>query len=131
MAAFFGIDEENANDFINRGMLCIPHHLDGKLDLHAVVSPIRNQDIVFIKHCASQLSLHISAIGVVQSDYLSESNEWTCLPVDWVWQGEKVPMNVDEVVPLCQEPFYEEHNIMVQREIVDLLPDKYRLPQPW
>ena len=131
MSAFFGIDVLNAKDFIERGVLCIPHHADGKLDLHAVVSPIRNQDVVFIKHCASQSVLHIKAVGVVQSDYASESSQWTCLPVDWVWVGEKVPLNVDEVVHLNSEPFYEEHNILVQMEIFDLLPEKYRKSSTW
>lgn len=131
MAAFFGIDEFNAQNFIGRSMLCLPKKADGKLDLHAVVSPIRNQDIVFIKHCASDSSLHIKAVGVVQSNYLTESSSGTCMPVKWVWQGEKVPLNVDEVVPLNSELFYEEHNIMVQREIFDLLPDEYQLPRTW
>ena len=131
MAAFFGIDELNAQGLIDRNMLCIPQKADGKLDLHAVVSPIRNQDIVFIKHCASDLSLHIKAVGVVQSNYSTASSLGICIPVKWVWQGEKVPVNVDEVVPLCSEPFYEEHNILVQREIVDLLPVKYQSQQTW
>ncbi len=37
----------------------------------------------------------------------------------------------DESVPLNSKALYEEHNILVQREIIDLLPDKYRLPQEW
>jgi len=28
-----------------------------------------------------------------------------CLPVKWVWQGEKVALNYDEIVPLCVEHF--------------------------
>ena len=131
MAAFFGIDEFNAHGFIERGMLCIPQKDGGKLDLHAVVSPVRNQDIVFIKHCTSDKSLHIKAVGVVHSDYLTENNFGVCVPVEWVWQGEKVPVNFDEAIPLSGDPFYEEHNILVQREIIDLLPNKYQLPQTW
>jgi hypothetical protein len=26
---------------------------------------------------------------------------------------------------------YEEHDILVQREIINLLPEKYQLPQEW
>ncbi len=131
MAAFFGIDELNAQGFIDKSVVCIPHTPDGEPDLHAIVSPIKNEDIVFIKHCTPQLSLHIKAVGVVQSDYPSESDLGICLPVKWVWQGEKVPENIDEILPLCGEALYEEHNISVQREIIDLLPEKYRLPQQW
>lgn len=125
MAAMFGIDELNSQGFIDNGVMCIPHRADGKLDLHADVSPVRNEDIVFIKHCTSDLSLHIKAVGVVLSDYPIESELGTCLPVKWLWQGEAVPVNVDEVDPLCSEPFYEEHNIMVQREVIDLLAKKF------
>ncbi len=131
MAAFFGIDELKAQGFIDRNVVCLPHSPDGKVDLHSVVSPIKNEDIVFIKHCTPEFALHIKAIGVVKSDYPSESDLGICLPVEWVWQGEKVPENSDEVLSLCGEDLYEEHNILVQKEIIDMLPEKFRLPKEW
>ena len=131
MCAFFGIDELKAQGFIDRGVLCFPLAMDGKTDFQFIVSPIKNEDIVFIKHCTPQNSLHIKAVGIVQSDYPTESNLGICLPVNWVWQGEKVPINCDEELTLCGESLYEEHNISVQKEIIDLLPEKYRLPPPW
>ena len=129
MAAFFGVDEHEAQGFIDRHVVCFPHTASGKLDVHAIVSPIKNEDIVFIKQCTPQLDLSIKAVGIVRSDYPVESNLGVCLPVDWVWQGEKVPLNPDEVQPLCRAALYEEHNILVQREIIDLLPENYRLSQ--
>jgi len=131
MSAFFGIDEHNAKDFIKNGMVCFPQYASGKLDIHGIVSPIKNEDIVFIKHSTTQLSLHIKAVGVVMSDFPSESHFGVCLPVKWVWQGEKTPENLDETLSLCGETLYEEHNILVQKEIIDLLPAKYRLPTQW
>lgn len=131
MTAFFGIDELKAQDLIDKNVVCFPHSPDGKLDVHGIVSSIKNEDIVFIKHCTQQFSLHIKAVGVVQSDYPTESDLGVCLPVKWVWQGEKVLENIDETLLLCREELYEEHNILVQKEIIDLLPEKYRLPQEW
>ncbi|WP_283744340.1 hypothetical protein [Sideroxydans sp. CL21] len=131
MAAFFGIDELKSQGFIDKSVVCFPLTPDGKTDLHAVASPIQNEDIVFIKHCTPQLSLHIKAVGIVQSNYPTESDLGTCLPVKWLWQGEKVPVNTDEVLSLCGEALYEEFNISVQREIIDLLPEKYQLPREW
>ncbi|ADE11591.1 hypothetical protein [Sideroxydans lithotrophicus] len=131
MAAFFGIDEFKAQGFIDRSVVCIPHDGDGRPDLHAIVAPIKNEDIVFIKQCTPQLELHIKAIGIVQSDYPTESILGMCLPVNWVWQGEKVPVNVDESSSLCGAALYEEHSISVQKEIIDLLPEKHRMPQEW
>jgi len=131
MTAFFGIDERNAQGFLDKSIVCYPHSPNGKSDLHSIVSAIKNEDIVFIKHCTPQSSLHIKAVGVVRSDYPTESDLGICLPVEWVWQGEKVLADFDEELPLCGNALYEEHNIMVQREIINLLPEKYQLPQEW
>ena len=131
MTTFFGIEERNAQGFLDKSIVCLPRSPDGKSDLHSIVSAIKNEDIVFIKHCTPQSSLHIKAIGVVLSDYPTESDLGICLPVEWVWQGEKVLENFGEVLSLCDNALYEEHNILVQREIINLLPEKYQLPQEW
>ncbi len=131
MATFFGIEEHDAQGFIDKGTVCLPHSPDGKVDLHSIVSPIRNQDIVFIKHGDPEIALHIKAVGVVQSDYPDEHEPDVCLPVTWVWRGDKVLENLDERLNLCAQPLYEEHNIMVQREIIDLLPSRYQLAAEW
>lgn len=129
MTAFFGIEERNAQGFLGKSLVCYPHLPDGKPDLHGIVSSIKTEDIVFIKHCTPQSSLHIKAVGVVLSDYPTENSPGACLPVEWVWQGEKILENFDEVLSLCGDALYEEHNIMVQREITNLLPEKYQLSQ--
>ncbi len=131
MATFFGFDEHDAQGFIDRHTVCLPHLPNGKSDLHGIVSFIRNNDIVFIKHCTRQSALYITAIGVVQSDFPSDIKPDTCLPVEWVWQGEKALENFDELMPLRSDAFYEEHDILVQREIIDLLPERYQLPSAW
>lgn len=129
MTAFFGIEERDAQVFLNKNIICYPHLPGGQSDLHGIVSAIKSEDLVFIKRCTPQSSLHIKAVGVVRSDYPTESDLGVCLPVEWVWQGEKILENFDEVLSLCGNMLYEEHNIMVQREIIDLLPERYRLPQ--
>lgn len=130
MTAMFGIEESNAQGFLEKNIVCYPHSLDGKVDLHGVVSAIKSEDIVFIKHCTPQTSLHVKAVGVVRSDYPAGGGIDTCLPVDWVWRGEKILENFGEELSLCGNALYEEHNVVVQREIIDLLPEKYRLRQP-
>lgn len=131
MSAIFGFEERNAQGFLDKNIVCLPRTPDGKPDLHSVVSSIKNEDIVFIKHCTPNSSMHIKAVGVVLSDYPTEGNLGTCLPVEWVWQGEKVLDTFDEVLSLCGDALYEEHNVTVQREIINLLPEKYKLPQVW
>jgi hypothetical protein len=131
MAAFFGIEERNAQDFLDQSMLCLPSTPDGELDLQGIVSPIKNEDVVFIKHCTPEFSMHIKAVGVVRSDFPTASNSGVCLPVEWVWRGEKVLESLDEELPICANALYEEHNIQAQREIIDLLPQKYQMAQEW
>lgn len=129
MTAFFGIDERDAQGFLDNNVVCYPPSPGGRPDLHNIVSSIRNSDLVFIKRCAPESSLHIKAVGVVRSEYPMEGRQDVCLPVEWVWRGEKILDEVEEVLSLCGSPIYEEHNIMVQREIIDLLPEKYQLQQ--
>ncbi len=129
MTAFFGIEEHDAQGFLDKNIVCLPRSPEDKPDLHNIVSAIKNEDIVFIKHCKPKSSLHIKAIGVVLSDYPTESDLGVCLPVDWVWQGEKILESFGEVLSLCGYALYEEHNILVQREIINLLPEKYQLSQ--
>lgn len=129
MTAIFGIEECNAQGFIDKGIVCYPHSPGGKMDLHSIVSTIKSEDIVFIKHCTPQFSLHIKAVGVVLSSYPSRNDAGICLPVEWVWQGEKVLENHGEALSLCGNALYEEHNALIQREVINLLPEKYRLPQ--
>jgi hypothetical protein len=127
MAAFFGIDEHDAQGCVARGIVRLPRAPDGRLALHSTVAPMRNADVVFIKRCSLQSGLHIKAVGVVRSDFPDCVDDEVSLPVEWVWQGERVLDNLDEVLAQCGEPLYEEHNIMVQRAIIDLLPERYRL----
>lgn len=131
MATFFGIDERNAQGFIDNHIVCLPHMPDGKLDVHGMVSAIKNEDIVFIKQCTPESTMHIKAVGVVQSDFPTDMDAEICMPVEWVWQGEKELSSFDETLALCGQPLYEEHNIVVQREIIDLLPKRYQLQQEW
>jgi len=128
MSTFFGFDERNAQGFIEKNMVCMPHLPDGQLDVHAIVSPVRHQDVVFIKHTSPDSTLHIKAVGIVKSEFPNDEAREVCLPVEWLWQGEKVLENLDEVLALSGNPLYEEHNIQVQRELIDLLPEKYQLP---
>jgi hypothetical protein len=131
MATFFGIEKHDEQGYIDRRTVCLPYTKSGTVDLHGVVSAIRREDIVFMKHATPHFSLCINAVGVVRSDCPIESYPDVCLPVEWVWQGEKILDNLDEELSFCGNALYEEHNIMVQREIINLMPKKYQLPQEW
>ena len=127
MSAFFGIEENQAQGFIEQGIVCLPNTPSGHTNLHGIVGHMRAEDIVFVKHCTHSESLHVKAVGIVHSDYHADQKTTLCLPVEWVWQGDKVIENTDENMPFCNDPFYEEHNIVAQHEIIALLPTRFRL----
>ncbi len=129
MSAIFGFEERVSQGFIERGVVCLPHTPGGKLDVHDTVASIKNEDIVFIKH-AQPSSLQVKAIGVVTSDFPVENDTGLCMPVEWVWLGKKEIDHFDEKLLTDDHVFYEEHDIFVQRELLKLLPEKYRL-QYW
>ena len=128
MASIFGIEESGEQGFIENNFVCLPHEVNGKIDLHNTVAPIRNEDIVFIKHCESKSSLQIKAIGVVKSEVPFDVDSEFCLPVEWLWRGEKVIKQFDENFLLRKSQYYEEHDILVQKAVIDLLPEKYKVP---
>ncbi len=85
---------------------CVPHSIDGKIDHQDTASPIRDEDIVFIKHGASESGLEIKAIGVVKSDFPIDAASKICLPVEWKWLGEKILPDSHEHLSLRGSPFY-------------------------
>ncbi|HQS58047.1 MAG TPA: hypothetical protein PLU16_00240 [Gallionellaceae bacterium] len=131
MSTFYGIEESNTQALFEKDMVCVPLRPDGKLDLHNVVSPIKREDVVFVKHCTTQNILQIKAIGVVKSDYPAAEKSGFCMPVEWVWLGEKTLGHFDELLSVRSDMIYEEHDILVQKEINNLLPEKYQLQQEW
>jgi hypothetical protein len=131
MATFFGIEERSTPELFDRDMVCLPRRPDGKLDLHNVVAPIKKEDIVFIKHSTTPYSLKIKAVGVIKSDYPSTEHGDICMPVEWVWLGEKKLDHFDELLSVRSDLIYEEHDIVVQMEINNLLPEEYKLQPEW
>ena len=131
MSAFFGIDANNAESFLEHGVVCIPDSEGRAAALLNTFHSIRAADVIFIKSCTSQTGLRVKAAGVVSSSFATESELGLCIPVEWVWTGDKLIENVGEEWTLCSDAIYEEHNILVQREIVDLLPSRFQLPEEW
>jgi len=51
MTAFFGIEEHNAQGFLEKKIVCLPRSPDGKPDLHSIVSPIKSEVGAFSSLC--------------------------------------------------------------------------------
>lgn len=132
MTAFFGIDAQHMDEFLERGVACMEKKEGEKgAALLNTFRSIRKEDIVFIKTYSPHGGITVKAAGVAQSDYATENAFGICLPVEWVWKGEKHIEELGEQWPLCGDPLYEEHNIWAQREIMDLMPSRLSLPEEW
>jgi hypothetical protein len=89
---------------------------------------IRNGDFIFIKAYTPQTGLDLKAVGVVRPGLpLAEGH---CIPVEWVWAGDKHVSDLDDCCPLRSRTLYEEYNLAVQREVLDLLPTSLRPALP-
>jgi hypothetical protein len=130
MTTFFGIDEHNSETFFKQGVVCINHSIEKEAVLFKTFQSIRTEDIVFIKSF-TQAGLKVRAVGVVLSSFATESELGECVPVRWIWKGEKFLEQFGEEMAHCSDSLYEEYNILVQREIIDLLPSKFQLTGEW
>ena len=131
MSAVFGIDAHNAETFLSRGFVCVDKASEKAEIAMKVFRSIRTEDVIFIKDFSPQAGLTIKAAGIALSSYPAEINSEVCIPVEWVWRGKKLIDEFDEKCSHCGDLLYEEHNIMVQREIIELIPDKLQLPIEW
>lgn len=131
MTTFFGIDERYAEGDIGPGVVCMDKTDPAEAELIPTFRRIATEDVVFIKHYTPQTGLNVKAVGVVQSSFATEDDKAICLPVEWIWKGDRFLEQLGEEQLHCAEPVYEEYNILVQREIIDLAPDRLELPEEW
>lgn len=131
MAAVFGIDAHNAKAILNHGVVCVDQSSEKEEGVLNTFRSIKAEDIIFIKSFSPQSGLHVKAAGVVLSGYPAATDSEVCIPVEWVLRGEKLIEEFDEKCLHCGDLLYEEHNITVQREIIDLMPRRLKLPEEW
>ncbi len=84
---------------------------------------IRPDDVVFIKQYVPQTGMDVTAVGVVMPGLPSEDSAGEHVRVQWVWNGKMHIANPEEDNPLRIDPVYEEFDIEVQRELIDLMPE--------
>ncbi|MDO8413575.1 MAG: hypothetical protein Q7S51_07290 [Gallionellaceae bacterium] len=128
MTTFFGIEAAQEEKFLEHGRVVLDKTRHSEV-LNTFRS-IRTEDIVFIKNFTPHTGLKVKAIGLSLSSFARENSTEISFPVEWVWTGETLIGQVDEELASCSNAFYEEHNILAQRKIMDLLPDQSAQPIP-
>jgi hypothetical protein len=131
MSAFFGMDAQGSEEFLNHGSVCMDKTTERETVLLTTFRGIRTEDIIFIKNFSPETGISIKAVGVVLSGLATENESTLCMPVEWCWRGEKHIEVSSEEYSHCNDYIYEEYNIWIQREILQLLPKKFQLAEEW
>lgn len=114
--AFFGIDSRYADP--NDGLLSLS---DAEPHCHGLSHQLRSGDVVFLKQFAPHRGLDVLAVGSVTRDEVTDA-AGNHAPVSWLWRGCRHTVEPEDLSPFRAEPVYEEFDLAVQRELIDLLP---------
>lgn len=125
--AFFGMDERYAEFSSDKRLgigqgrvVCRPDETQADQYLFHRIRP---EDVVFTKKYTPEKGLYIASCGVVLPGCILEEKEGSYFPVLWLWRGWKHTVDPDDTYPFRGTSIYEEFDLAVQREILDLLPD--------
>lgn len=131
MSTFFGIEVQGSDEFLNHGAACLDKSNKTESSLLGIFRTIRTEDVIFLKSFSPQTGISVKAIGVVLPGYPSENSKEICMPVEWYWKGNNLIEIYGETYNHCSDYLYEEHNIWIQRQLIDLMPNRYKLPEEW
>lgn len=124
--AFFGMDssyrEGLPEKLQRRGTEWIVCGKNEDSHAHSLFRQIRPEDVVFIKQFSAQTGLEVLAEGVVLPGHSVEDQAGNYLPVKWAWKGRRHTVDPDDSYPFRVDSIYEEFDLAVQREIIDLMP---------
>lgn len=130
MTTFFGVAARNDREFFEHDMIALDKTRESEARLLNTFRGIQAEDVIFLKDFTPQSGLKVKAVGISLSSFASEDDLEIRFPVEWIWMGEKFIDQANEELALCGDALYEEHNILVQREILDMLPSKFQIPLP-
>ena len=124
--AFFGMDASQVESLpegfaCNSGECLICEKRDD-IHAHCLFRHLRAGDVVFLKKYTPQSGLVVIAAGVVTPGSLIENEAGSCAHVHWEWSGERHTARPEDVDETRGDPVYEEFDLGVQRNIIDLLP---------
>ena len=119
--AFFGMDQCYVENMTGEsgGIVC---RTDVSQHIHQLFQQLRSGDVVFIKHFTDQKGLDVLAIGTIAPGCRVEDPTGSHFQVQWLWKGRRHTIDPDDRCPFRAESFYEEFDLAIQRELIDLLP---------
>jgi len=125
--AFFGMDSTQVKIMPEKlrceEVDCLLCETSRDAQAHCLFRQLRAEDVVFLKKFTPQNGLVILAAGVITPGSLVENDSGTCAHVHWEWSGEKQATKSEDMDETRGNAVYEEFDLGIQREIMDLLPD--------
>ncbi len=124
--AIFGIgayyDYDVTDDFLKHGYACVGWKVKEAPPAHSILRHLRTGDIIFIKTYTPKDGLTIKAVGIVKEGKVSDINSFgSCVPVQWVWQGDEKVGLLNDKWPVRTVAIFEEHHPEVQNRVISLL----------
>lgn len=124
--AFFGIESiqvqtvpEDTKGGVEACLLC---ELQQDTPFHSYFQHIRAGDVVFLKEFTPKTGMQILAAGVVSPGSMVENQAKSCVHVQWAWHGVQHTVAPEDQDASRSRPIYEEFDLAIQREILDLMP---------
>jgi hypothetical protein len=125
--AFFGMDSSEVENvpegFSCKETECLICEKGQDKRVHCLFHQFRAGDVVFLKKFTPQTGLVVLAAGVVAPGSLIEDKVKTCAHVQWAWSGEKHLVEPEDLDDARGNSIYEEFDLAIQREIMELLPN--------
>jgi len=125
--AFFGMDRSEVKSVPDKLPCeetdCLLCEMSGEAQAHCLFRQLRAEDVVFIKEFTPQTGMVVLAAGVVEPGSFVSGKAGDCVHVKWSWCGEKHTAAPEDRDAARGDLVYEEFDLAVQREIIDLLPD--------
>lgn len=124
--AFFGIESiqvQTVPEGTKGGAeVCLLCEVQQDTPFHSYFQHIRAGDVVFLKEFTPKTGMEILAVGVVSPGSLVKNEAESCVHVQWAWHGMQHAVAAEDHDDSRSRPIYEEFDLAIQREILDLMP---------
>lgn len=124
--AFFGIESFQVQpvpeDTKGEAEECLLCESQPNTPFHSYFQHIRAGDVLFLKQFIPRTGMEILAVGVVSPGTMSEIQTRSCVHVQWAWRGVQHAVTAEDHDESRGNSIYEEFDLAIQREIIDLMP---------
>lgn len=131
MSTFFGISADTPDVSLQDDRICLSFDTESGQHLLPAFQHMNPEDVLFLKSYSEPTGMEVSAMAVVLSGHPRNERAEFTIPVRWLWEGQKHIDGADENNYHRQDMLYEEFDLKIQRDLIDLVPAIYQTPREW